>query len=91
MGNTEKTLAGSEVVVGTDKFGRELKVGDLVFYPRVIESKGARSEMGFSTVKGKNRGYIQLTSSYRGISPSSLVKVTESFRRAYEDGTIFTY
>ncbi|WLW39305.1 hypothetical protein [Erwinia phage vB_EamM-BoyaciRG1] len=47
--------------------------------------------MGFSTIKGKSRGYIQLTSSYRGISPSSLVKVTETFRRAYEDGTIFKY
>ncbi|AEJ81331.1 gp072 [Erwinia phage vB_Eam-MM7] len=91
MEKSQTSSSDEESILGTDKFGNELREGDLVFYPLVVHSKGARSEMGFSTIKGKSRGYIQLTSSYRGISPSSLVKVTETFRRAYEDGTIFKY
>lgn len=91
MEKSQTSSSDKESVLGTDKFGNELREGDLVFYPKVIDSKGARSEMGFSVVSGKNRGYLKLATSWRGIQPSSVVKVTETFRRAYEDGTIFKY
>lgn len=82
-----------------DTYGKEIKVGDLVMFPKQAISKSSRPDMMFSHVRGFNKGNITVfdqkytwSDTYgTGIRASTTPVriVSEAFRTAWESGDIF--
>lgn len=73
----------------TDRNGKELQVGDIVFYGERVNSKGSRGKCKVGTITGFNSQYVVVDSEYGQMSGSSLIKCSPKFANMFTDGSIF--
>lgn len=72
-----------------DYYGKELQVGDLVYYGIKVNSKGSRGSMEVGTITKLEGSYVCVDTSYYRMNGNSCKKCGPKFASMYKDGTIF--
>ncbi|QEG10875.1 hypothetical protein KMI11_104 [Klebsiella phage KMI11] len=72
-----------------DSKGRDVQVGDIVFYGERTYNKGGRGSMRCGRITDIASGLAKVDNDYVAMRSKSFVKVSPMFATMWENGTIF--